>query len=71
GIDVRQNNQTVQFIHLDGSRAHVSDYDCSGSWLFPDLPAGTYTFRAMGHIGGTGEIGWIREGQIIVYEFLQ
>ena len=71
GIEVRQGGQPIRFIHLDGSRALVSDYGCSGLWLFTNLPAGTYTFRAKGHIGGSGQIRWIRERQIVVYEFLQ
>ena len=70
GIEVRQDNSRVRFVHLDGSRIATTDFSCSGEWLFPDLSAGTYIFRAMGHAGGTAQVTWIRQRQIVVYELL-
>jgi hypothetical protein len=70
GIAVMQSGAQKMFVHLDGDRTPVSDSDCSGTWLFTDLPAGTYTFVAEGHMGGAvPTVNWIRERQIAVYEF--
>jgi hypothetical protein len=42
----------------------------SGSWLIPELSAGTYTFRLIGHTGFVNTVTWRFLRQIAVYEFL-
>lgn len=68
GLSILQDGQQIRFIHLDGTRTGTLDFSCSSGWLIADLPAGTYTFRAMGHVG-TSDITWTRERQIAVIEW--
>ena len=68
GVRVLQNNSTIRFVHFNGIRASSRGFSCSGTWLFPDLPSGTYTFQVEGHVNST-KVTWARERQIVVYEF--
>ncbi|MEM7531665.1 MAG: hypothetical protein AAF639_05800 [Chloroflexota bacterium] len=70
GISVYQGEQQIRFIHLEGTHPVGKTYwGCSGSYLFTDLPAGTYTFRARAWLGGMADVTWDYERQIAVIEF--
>ncbi len=69
GIRVLKDGNQERFVHFSGSDANMTSLVCSGNWLFTDLPAGSYTFQAMGFQPGTG-VTWERERQIVVYEYL-
>ncbi len=63
--------EPIQHIHIAGNRVVTRDFSCSGSYLFSDLPAGTYTFAAYGYVGGTADtLTWTGQRQIAVYEFV-
>lgn len=69
GILVRQGNQDYRFTHIDGIGSNTSgDFGCSGS-LVVTLPAGTYTFRAVAWTGMGGNISWLAQRQIAVFEY--
>ena len=57
-------------VHVSGNRS-VDQYSvaCSGSYLFTNLPAGTYTFRALVFVESGTTIMWGAERQLAVYEF--
>ena len=72
-ISVWQNGTQIDWAHLDGSGAAfpssvTSNFMCSGGYLF-DLPAGTYTFRAMGWIPSGVLVRWNGQRQIVAYEW--
>jgi hypothetical protein len=68
GIKVRQNGETIRLAHLDGQLLS-NDLGCSGSYLFTDLDAGTYTFNAVGYTSSKATVTWRHQRQIVVYEF--
>ena len=68
GVRVLRNNSVIRFVHFNGNRVSTAGFSCSGTWLFPNLPSGTYKFQAEGHVGST-QVTWVRERQIVVYEF--
>ncbi len=68
-IAVYQGGTQIRSIHLDGNQVPSADYGCSGSYLFSDLPAGTYTFRAMGWFFPATNATWSFHRQIVVYEY--
>ncbi|MFZ1754035.1 MAG: hypothetical protein WAU10_09835 [Caldilineaceae bacterium] len=70
GISVMSQGSEVRFTHLDGiGTGSTADFGCSGEYLFTDLPAGTYTFRAMGWLHPTATVTWSYSRQIAVYEY--
>ena len=69
-IAILQDTQTVRFLNGDGSHALSDDFACSSSYVITDLPAGTYTFRAMAWAQAAGgDITWIYQRQIAVIEY--
>ena len=69
GISVTQQGSEIRFAHLDGEASALSDFGCSGVYIFTDLPAGTYTFTAMGWLDPAATVTWSWQRQIAVYEF--
>jgi len=70
GVQVSQGESQIHLSHLDGDTSVTSsDYGCSGTYVFPDLSAGTYTFRAMGYMRSNTTVEWKSQRQIAVYEF--
>jgi hypothetical protein len=73
-VEISQDGERERVIELDrmaGSPDYFEKFGCSGSYLVPDLPAGTYTFRAGVHAGNasTVELSWAWDRQIAVIEF--
>ena len=68
-IAVYQGGTLGRIVHLDGNGVASPDYGCSGSYLFPDLPAGTYTFRALNWFGPEANATWLFQRQIAVFEY--
>jgi hypothetical protein len=68
-VAVYQGATRVRFAHLDGNWVASIDYGCSGSYLFTDLPAGTYTFRALSWFGQSTTATWLEQRQIAVFEY--
>jgi len=70
GVHVLQGESQIRRAHLDGDDSTSSDdQGCSGVYLFADLPADTYTFRAMGWMRSSTTVEWKYQRQIAVYEF--
>ena len=70
GIEVYdQNNDLIQQIHLDGGGSDSAiDFGCSGSYQI-ELPAGTYTFKAVTYTNAETTVTWRNERQISVSEY--
>ncbi|MBI5298560.1 MAG: hypothetical protein HY869_24055 [Chloroflexi bacterium] len=69
-IAVLQDTQIIRFLNGDGSHALSDYFSCSSSYVLTDLPAGTYTFRAMAWTAASGgDITWIYQRQIAVIEY--
>ena len=69
-VYVSQNGQDVRRALLDGNNSNPSaDWGCSASYVFNDLPAGTYTFRAAAWLSSPSDVTWTYNRQIAVYEF--
>lgn len=67
---VWQDGTLIRGAHLDGTNIASADSGCSGSYLFTDLPAGTYTFRAAAWLSSdVTSMSWTLERQIAVYEY--
>ena len=66
-IFVYQGDAGVAVAHLDGG-VEDDNWGCSGSYLFTQLPAGTYTFRAMAWLNSETDVNWIWQRQIVVIE---
>lgn len=66
-IFVYQGDTFVAVAHLDGGIGSYN-WGCSGSYLFTELPAGTYTFRAMAWVNSETNIDWMWQRQIVVIE---
>lgn len=69
-IAILRDTQIVRFLNGDGSHALSDYFSCSSSYVLTDLPAGTYTFRAMAWTTASGgDITWIYQRQIAVIEY--
>ncbi len=71
-IEVLQNGTRVEVVDLDGTGTATGSHGCSGSYLFTNLPAGTYTFQSMGGVWETGDdkqVTWKHNRQIAVFEY--
>ncbi len=68
-IVVYQGQNIVRIMHLDGDGNSPRDWGCSGTWLFTDLPAGTFTFQAAAWATPNTTITWLFQRQIAVYGF--
>jgi len=66
-IFVYQGDAWVAVAHLDGG-VEDDNWGCSGSYLFTQLPAGTYTFRAMAWLNSETDVNWAWQRQIVVIE---
>jgi hypothetical protein len=70
GVAVVLDGQTIRFFHGDGNAVASRDFGCSSSYLITNLPAGTYTFKAMGWANTLGgDIKWTYQRQISVIEY--
>lgn len=66
------SGQRVQLLQLSGIQAGMTGdghFVCTGSVVFPDLPAGTYRFSAWMFNGAATSILWVDFRQIAVFEF--
>ena len=70
-IYVYQDGTYLRRALLDGDEPSPDSqaYGCSGNYLFTDLPAGTYTFRANAFVRPTADVQWQRQRQIVVFEY--
>jgi hypothetical protein len=70
-IEVMQNGTRVEAAELDGTSTATGSHGCSGSYVFTDLPAGTYTFQVLAGVWGNGntEVNWKHHRQIAVFEY--
>ncbi len=70
-INVYQGETYIRRAMLDGDDPSPDSqaYGCSGGYLFTDLSAGTYTFRAMAFVRPAADVQWERQRQIVVFEY--
>ena len=70
-IQVLNNGTVVTGVNLGGGTLANSGQGCSGSFVFTDLPPGTYTFQSMaGFFGGVDQsVTWKHGRQIAVFQF--
>ena len=69
-IQVLQGGSQIRAASVYGGQTiDNGDAACSGTFLFTDLAAGTYTFRAIVWIPPGRTVQWTFERQIAVYEF--
>ncbi|NCC31613.1 MAG: hypothetical protein EOM24_06240 [Chloroflexia bacterium] len=70
-IEVLRNGTTASGANLDGTQLATPVHGCSGSFVFTDLPPGTYTFQSMAGIFGGAEttVNWKHGRQIAVFQF--
>ncbi|NTW00033.1 MAG: hypothetical protein HGA19_01870 [Oscillochloris sp.] len=70
-IQVLKNGTEVTGANLGGNTLTTTGQGCSGSFVFTELPAGTYTFQSMaGFFGGGDEtVTWKHGRQIAVFQF--
>ncbi|NJP07050.1 MAG: hypothetical protein HC837_16230 [Chloroflexaceae bacterium] len=71
-IAVSQNGQSVDIVELEGGKGENIRHACSSSYVFTDLPAGTYTFAAQAGIWGQHNqttVTWKHRRQIVAFEY--
>jgi len=67
-IRILKDGQNYRGAHIEGLPSLLNDWACSGSYLFIDLPAGTYTFQALVW-ADVGSATWQFERQIVVFQY--
>ena len=68
-VRVLNGQSEVASAYLDGSEAPINDYSCSSTYIFSNLPAGTYTFKAEMAFGNSVNVTWQYWRQIAVFEY--
>ncbi len=71
-IQLLKDGNEVKNVRLEGNpySTDSTDWACSGSYLFTDLPADTYTFRIYAWVGSTAkEVKWVQYRQIAAFQY--